>query len=74
MILKVSVINVLKMRKETFLEVEPELYQTKPNLYQVIDEKYGLYTKRDAKIICDFLRKNMYKIISYEISNIKIED
>jgi hypothetical protein len=62
------------VKRETFLEVEPELYSSKPNLYQVIDKKYGLYTKRDAKIICEFLRNNMYKIITYEISNVKIED
>lgn len=55
------------MRAERFLEVEPELYSTNPNLYQIIDEKYGLYKIKDAKIICEFLRKNMYRIIKNEL-------
>lgn len=62
------------MKVETFLEITPELYSSKPNLYQVIDKKYGLYTKKEATIICDFLRQNMYKIIRFELINIKNED
>jgi hypothetical protein len=62
------------MKRESFLEVKPELYSSKPNLYQIFSKKYGLYTKKDAELICEFLRNHMYKIITYEIINIKIED
>lgn len=46
-----------------FLEVQPELYSTKPNKYQIIDKEYGLYTKKDARIICQFLNSQMHKIL-----------
>lgn len=41
------------------LEVEPELYSAHPNQYQVILTELGLYNKRDAKMIANFL-KNPY--------------
>jgi len=53
--------------KYSFLETRPDLYSTKPNLYIIINEQYGLYSKKDATIICDFLNKNMYKILSEKL-------
>ena len=45
-------------------EIKPELY--KDRKYQIRNNSYGLYKKKDAEIICEFLRKNLAKII-YDI-------
>jgi len=49
---------------EWMLEVEPELYSDKPCKYQVNRKEYGLYSKRDASVICEFLRRAGIKIIN----------
>ena len=43
------------------LEVEPELYET--HKYQIRNIKYGLYTKKEAELICEFLRQNGVNLI-----------
>ena len=45
------------------LEVEPELYSGSPRKYMIRKKDYGLYTKKEAEIICEFLRKSGAKII-----------
>lgn len=57
--------------KYAFLETQPELYSSKPNQYMILNEDYGLYSKKDATIICDFLNKNMYRILSEKLTRLK---
>lgn len=47
-------------------EIKPELYDIKygKRRYIIYSEKYGYYTKKEAEIICDFLRFNFLKIIN----------
>lgn len=49
--------------KYNFVQVSPELYSDKPKRYIVIDREYGLYSKKDAEIICEFIRNQFHKII-----------
>lgn len=50
------------------LEVKPELYSDKPKQYQIREKDYGLYTKKEAEIICTFIRRNFVKIINKAIN------
>ena len=49
-------------------QVSPELYAKgekygiKGNAYMIYNKEFGLYTKKEATIICDFLRANAAKI------------
>ncbi len=45
------------------LEVEPELYDDNPRRFQIRNKDYGLYTKKEAELICDFIRMNGKKMI-----------
>lgn len=50
---------------EKLREVKPEMYQDikgDPKKYMIFIRSCGLYTKKEATIICDFLRYELYKI------------
>jgi hypothetical protein len=46
----------MNTKLDFLLEIEPQLYSTKPNQYIIFSEKLGLYPKKDAKIIAEFLK------------------
>lgn len=43
--------------------IYPEKYSTKPTQYIVCKKEYGLYSKKEAEIIADFLSKNGVRFI-----------
>lgn len=52
---------------EWTLEVNPELYgqiEGMRNAYMVRKIEYGAFSKKDAEIICRFLRNNFLRILN----------
>lgn len=56
-----------KDKLDYLYEIEPELYIDKPCRYQIRNKNFGLYSKRDAEVICEFLRNNFHKILNNAI-------
>ena len=47
------------------LEATPQKYDTKE--YIIYTERYGKYSKRDARVICDFMRSGAIIKIFYDV-------
>lgn len=45
------------------LEAEPQLYSSNPRMYIIYSSDFGTFTKKQAEIICAFLKNNFRRII-----------
>jgi hypothetical protein len=76
------------MKKEDYekldwtVEVSPELYSRDINpsgregkkWFMIRNKVYGLYEKKDAEIICEFLRKNFISMVYFSLNRERYPD